>query len=399
MGKGPSGAVALEVERPQLGQGPNKKRQLEDVGGDEMGEKSSYADKVLYGNISEDEKAYLLRTLSEDFTRMAGKPSEGKVVFQAKASLNMGKALSGLHRAMACGIFFYFMGKPPSEDEFRRWFNELYGDRVSLQKYHFAGRGFFQALVETPLQREYVLATVAAFKGSLVFTVPWSPAIQPEEMLLHQCPVWVELPNLPFYLWDQVREVVSALGKVLFVPPETQECKAVKKACILWDRSQETPDFLNLDVEGFKVCVEVKFQTFPDACYKCRKTGHFARDCPGTQTTANLSVEEKATPQESKEPADKPGSSKSHADKEQSLSSQKEAKQGSNAAKDEGWKQVQAKKNGSKAGQPIPKPLQEITNKGKKGNLKKMARNSPKPLATLLEDKENLFAIVNLSDE
>ncbi|MCO5601918.1 hypothetical protein L7F22_056044 [Adiantum nelumboides] len=123
---------------------------------------------------------------------------------------------------MACGLYLYFMGKPPSEDEFRRWFTELYGDKVTLQKFHFAGRGFYQALVESNLQREYVLAIVAAFKGNLVFTVPWSPALQPEDMLLHHCPVWIELPNLPYYLWDQVKEVAGTLGKVLYTPNECQ---------------------------------------------------------------------------------------------------------------------------------------------------------------------------------
>lgn len=379
-----------------------------------MGENSTYAEKVQNGPISDEDKAFLLRTLSEDFSRLAGSASEGKKKFQARGSLSMGKALSSLHRAMACGIYLYFMGKPPSEEEFRRWFTELYGDRVTLQKYHFAGRGFFQALVESPLQREYVLATVAAFKGNLVFTVPWSPALQPEEMLLHQCPVWVELPNLPFYLWDQVREVASTLGKVIYVPPENQESKAIKKACILWDRRQQTPDFIQMDVEGFKLCVEVKFQAFPDACYKCKMAGHFARDCPGIQQQEPPIVDDKATPQGSKEPvnADKPGTSKEVASKEktqsfatkektQNLETTKEVKQDPKMPREEGWKTVQGKKGASKAVNSAPaKPLQEVTNKSKpKVTLKKMARSSPKPLATMLEDKENLFAVVNLSDD
>ncbi|MCO5557651.1 hypothetical protein L7F22_011219 [Adiantum nelumboides] len=205
-----------------------------------MGGNSTYSEKVKNGHITEEEKAFLLHAMSEDFSRLEGKSKEGKKVLQVPTKQSCGKALAGLHRAMACGLYLYFMGKPPSEDEFRRWFIELYGNRVVLQKFHFAGKGFYQALVESKQQRECVLATVAAFKGSLVFAIPWSPALQLEEMLLHQCPIWIELPNLPYYLWDQVKEVVGALGKVLYTPSESQqESKATKKACILWDRRQQ----------------------------------------------------------------------------------------------------------------------------------------------------------------
>ncbi|MCO5597661.1 hypothetical protein L7F22_051742 [Adiantum nelumboides] len=86
-----------------------------------------------------------------------------------------------------------------------------------------------------------------------------------------------------------------------------------------------------MDVEGFRLCVEVKFQTFPDACYKCKMSGHFARDCPGVQPPVLPPVEDKSTPQGSKEKphADKPGTSKELVSKEktQSLEPKEEAKQ------------------------------------------------------------------------
>lgn len=403
-----SGGLELEAQPP--GQGPNKKRHWDDVKSGEMGENQTYAQKVQNGHVTEAEKAFLLSTLSEDFTRLAGKVSEGKAVFQSKTSLSMGKALSGLHKAMACGLYLYFMGKPPSEEEFRRWFTELYGEKVSLQKFYFAGKGFYQALVETPMQRDYVLSTVAAFRGNLVFTVPWSPTLHPEDMLQHHCPVWVEFPNLPFYLWEQVKEVAGSLGKVLHVPYEgKQETKAVKKACILWDRRQQTPDLIKLDVEGYNLFVEVKFQSFPDACYKCKISGHFARDCPGLPTPSPNTTTEGEGLQESKD-AQKGNSAESTPstskelvlkNKEKVSDPPAESKQSSKQAGDEGWKTLQGKKQNAKPGQTGPgKPLQDSTNKPKaKGNLKKMARTHPKPLATMLEDKENMYAVVNLSDE
>lgn len=248
---------------------------------------ATYEERVQNGGMSKEEKAFLMHELAEDFRRLAGKQGEGKKVLHVSIELSLGKAISGLHKATSCGVYLYFMGKPPTEDEFRRWFHELYGERVMLQKFHFAGKGFFQAVVETEMQRELVLSTVTAFRGNLVYAVPWSPALQPEEMLQHQCPVWVSFPNLPYYLWDQVKEVASALGKVLFTPkPAIQETKGARKACILWDRRNEIPDFLQFNIAGIKLSVEVRFQAFPDTCYKCRLQGHFAKDCPGPQATS-----------------------------------------------------------------------------------------------------------------
>lgn len=365
---------------------------------------SSYADKVQHGHISESEKAYLLRALSDDFSRLGGKAGEGKTVLRSATKLSLGKAVFGLHKAMACGIYLYFMGKPPTEEEFKRWFSELYGNKVALQKYHFAGKGFFQAIVESEVQRELVLSTVAAFKGSLVFTFPWTPAMQPEDMLLHHCPVWVEFPNLPYYLWDQVREVASALGKVLFAPKEgQQESKQAKKACVLWDRRQPTPDVLQFDMEGHLLHVAVQFQTFPDSCYKCKQTGHFARDCPGPQNPSPKSESAQAKAQssvDSKVPqnveSDTAGQSKQLVVYEKEKMQNSESAEGKHTPKEEGWKTAQNKKTLAKQGCPAPsKPLQDIHNKPKsKGNPKKEARKKDKPFSSILEDKENLFSKV-----
>ena len=107
---------------------------------------TTYAERVQNGGISDAEAAYLLHEMEADFSRMAEKHSAGKKVMQAKNVLSLGKAITGMHKAMSCGVLMYFMGKPPTEEECRRWFQELYGHKVTLQKFHFVGKGFYQAV-------------------------------------------------------------------------------------------------------------------------------------------------------------------------------------------------------------------------------------------------------------
>lgn len=397
----------LEPEVIQEGLGPRKKRACSEVSNN-MGEVPTftYAERVQNGGITEGERAYLMHTMATDLRRLECKAGEGKKVMQVSTELSMGKAITGLYKAMSCGLYLYFMGKPPSEDEFKRWFQELYGDKVVLCRFHFAGKGFYQAIVESDLQRELVLSTVVAFKGNIVFTVPWSPSFQPEELLQSQCPVWVEFPSLPYYLWDQIGEIASSLGRVLFTPkPSQQETKASKKACVLWDRKKEIPEILQFKIAEFKLSVEVKFQTFPDACYKCKQQGHFAKDCPGVPGPQH---EQNTAPQKEQAGPEKPSTSQAIVPVSKGKAPEDPIQlRGAPAApnkpplKDDGWKEVNKKSSANVAKGQKNQVLQDNINRGKsKTSIKKDARSKTRPLATMLEDKENFFcSTINLSDD
>lgn len=67
-------------------------------------------------------------------------------------------------------------------------------------------------------------------------------------VLQHQCLACIEFSKLPYIYEEQVREIVSIMGKVLRTSmPTTQESKFAKKTCILCDRRQDIPNFIKMD--------------------------------------------------------------------------------------------------------------------------------------------------------
>ena len=112
------------------GEGPSRKRTCTGSEKDMESPQTTYAERVQNGGITEELKALLFQEMAQDLGKLSSRVSEGKRVMHATTELSTSKALSGLHKAMACGLCLYFMGKPPSEEEFRRWFTEIYGSFI-----------------------------------------------------------------------------------------------------------------------------------------------------------------------------------------------------------------------------------------------------------------------------
>lgn len=120
------------------------------------------------------------------------------------------------------------------------------------------------------------------FKGGLVLVQPWEPEFSVDHDAYGRHPAWVELCNMPIHMWQFAMNVFEAIGKVIsFDESQRYTFRPHAQACVLVDTKKELPKKLDIKVGG-RVAFELKVLILglPNACFRCKQSGHFIRNCP-----------------------------------------------------------------------------------------------------------------------
>lgn len=80
--------------------------------------------------------------------------------------------------------------------------------------------------------------------NQVVHVFQWQPVRRIKEELLHNCPVWVKLLDLPSFLWPNIKDLGSSLGKVLYAP--SLDSPNRKKLCLLWNIAQKLTSIMQI---------------------------------------------------------------------------------------------------------------------------------------------------------
>ena len=69
--------------------------------------------------------------------------------------------------------------------------------------------------------------------------------------------MWVTFPDFPDWLDGEIGVLTKTLGKVLYIPQSHDgKLRVDKKACILWDRRKDVPEYLEVfDPHGLELCM------------------------------------------------------------------------------------------------------------------------------------------------
>ena len=181
-------------------------------------------------------------------------------------------------------ILVHFLGRPPNEVDLRRWLQEIWsGKGWYIDRVRYLGKGYYAVVFDENVKvRDVLKEGPWYFKGGLVLVQPWEPEFSVDHGSYGRHPAWVELCNLPVHLWQFARSFFEAIGTVIsFDERQTFTFRPHARACVLVDTNKELPKKLEVKTGG-KVVYELKILVLglPNACFRCKQSGHFIRNCP-----------------------------------------------------------------------------------------------------------------------
>lgn len=176
------------------------------------------------------------------------------------------------------GLVLYFTGKLPIIAEIAMAIDAGFA-YYAVDKIFYAGNGLFEVLFYVTEDRNKFLSTpTVLLHDQVVHVLPWQPVRLIKEELLTRCPVWVELIDLPSFLWGNIKEIASSLGKVLFSPSIISPNR--NRVCVLWTAEEKFPETLEINLGVGRIVIYLKWGSLSGACYHCGNLGHFTKNCP-----------------------------------------------------------------------------------------------------------------------
>ncbi|KAG2290102.1 hypothetical protein Bca52824_049706 [Brassica carinata] len=182
-------------------------------------------------------------------------------------------------------IYARFHGDCPAMGRIIGVVNALWARNCPRIFVHNVGEGEFLLRVTNFKTREFLLSrTCWNVAGFPMFVAPWSPDFTPDEALITQAIVPVELRNVPYLLFNKesLSRLATAVGKPISLYPETER-KENFKVAKLYVRVDLTEPLPRKIISGFsngkETTIEVSYPWLPLKCELCLKYDHLQEKC------------------------------------------------------------------------------------------------------------------------
>lgn len=181
-------------------------------------------------------------------------------------------------------ILLQFLGRPPNIDDLHKCLKEIWSDRGwNIDRIGYLWKGYFVVIFGDGVVLEEVLQEGPwSFRGGLGLVQPWVPEFSMGHGSYGIHPAWVELCNLPIYLWHVTIRFFKSISKVIkFDESQRFTIHPHARACVLVDTNKELPKTMVVRIGG-NVVHEIKIMVLglPHACLCCKKLGHLIKYWP-----------------------------------------------------------------------------------------------------------------------
>ncbi|XP_028549945.1 uncharacterized protein LOC114579457 [Dendrobium catenatum] len=134
-------------------------------------------------------------------------------------------------------------------------------------------------------------------KGHIVGIDKWSPKFTTDSLKGLSSPIWLRLPNLPLYCWDEVNveRIASLIGVLVLIDGDMFQWgrREFARVCVRIELDKKLP--LGVWVEGLhgRFFQKVEYEKVSTLCFNCGKLGHLNKACVLKKTMENIKMIER----------------------------------------------------------------------------------------------------------
>ncbi|KAI0492362.1 hypothetical protein KFK09_026633 [Dendrobium nobile] len=132
-------------------------------------------------------------------------------------------------------------------------------------------------------------------KGHIIGLDRWSSDFSPSSLKGLSSPVWVRLPNLPLFCWDEINvaRIASLIGTPLLLDGNMFQWskREFGRVCVRLELDKQLPLGVWVDGPNGRFFQKVEYERISSLCYNCGKVGHLDSAC-GANNVVKCSVPE-----------------------------------------------------------------------------------------------------------